>query len=101
MFISLAYLKQSSMQLLGLNLLRLLPTISFCSQFTFCKVWDLQNLPNPVSGVKGNVGAVRSVCFSRYTHFLVVAEPASLVHVYETKINSEKMQQIDFFGEIS
>ena len=66
-----------------------------------CRVWDLRNLSDPVSILKGNMGAVRSVRFSSNGQFLVVAEPASLVHVYETKINYEKRQEIDFFGEIS
>ncbi|PWA70849.1 WD40/YVTN repeat-like-containing domain-containing protein [Artemisia annua] len=66
-----------------------------------CRVWDLRNLSEPVSILKGNMGAVRSVRFSSNGQFLVVAEPADFVHVYETNKNYEKRQEIDFFGEIS
>ncbi|GKB26987.1 uncharacterized WD repeat-containing protein-like protein isoform X1 [Tanacetum coccineum] len=66
-----------------------------------CRVWDLRNLSNSVSILKGNMGAVRSVRFSSNGQFLVVAEPADFVHVYETNKNYEKRQEIDFFGEIS
>ncbi|XP_076917439.1 putative WD repeat-containing protein C2A9.03 [Bidens hawaiensis] len=66
-----------------------------------CRVWDVRNLANPVSVLKGNMGAVRSVRFSSDGQFLVVAEPADFVHVYNTKLNYEKRQEIDFFGEIS
>nr|KAJ0199860.1 hypothetical protein LSAT_V11C600320220 [Lactuca sativa] len=66
-----------------------------------CRVWDLRNLSNPVSVLKGNMGAVRSVRFSSNGQFLVVAEPADFVHVYDTNLNYEKRQEIDFFGEIS
>ncbi|KAD3337092.1 hypothetical protein E3N88_32612 [Mikania micrantha] len=66
-----------------------------------CRVWDLRNLSNPVSVLKGNMGAVRSVRFSSNGQFLVVAESADFVHVYNTKLNYEKRQEIDFFGEIS
>ncbi|KAJ9558888.1 hypothetical protein OSB04_013502 [Centaurea solstitialis] len=66
-----------------------------------CRVWDLRNLSNPVSVLKGNMGAVRSVRFSSDGQFLVVAEPADFVHVYNTNLNYEKRQEIDFFGEIS
>ncbi|KAI3738813.1 hypothetical protein L2E82_28984 [Cichorium intybus] len=66
-----------------------------------CRVWDLRNLSTPVSVLKGNMGAVRSVRFSSDGQFLVVAEPADFVHVYNTELNYEKRQEIDFFGEIS
>ncbi|KAI3743149.1 hypothetical protein L1987_60852 [Smallanthus sonchifolius] len=66
-----------------------------------CRVWDLRNLSNPVSVLKGSMGAVRSVRFSSDGQFLVVAEPADFVHVYNTNLNYEKRQEIDFFGEIS
>ena len=66
-----------------------------------CRVWDLRNLSDPVSILKGNMGAVWSVRFSSNGQFLVVAEPADFVHVYETNKNYEKRQEIDFFGEIS
>ncbi|KAL8204660.1 hypothetical protein R6Q57_010283 [Mikania cordata] len=66
-----------------------------------CRVWDLRNLSDPISILKGNMGAVRSVRFSSDGQFLVVAEPADFVHVYNTNLNYEKRQEIDFFGEIS
>nr|XP_043610565.1 uncharacterized WD repeat-containing protein C2A9.03-like isoform X2 [Erigeron canadensis] len=66
-----------------------------------CRVWDLRYLSNSVSVLKGNMGAVRSVRFSSDGQFLVVAEPADFVHVYNTNLNYEKRQEIDFFGEIS
>ncbi|KAJ0623826.1 putative transcription factor WD40-like family [Helianthus annuus] len=66
-----------------------------------CRVWDIRNLSEPLSVLKGNMGAVRSVRFSSDGQFLVVAEPADFVHVYNTKLNYEKRQEIDFFGEIS
>ncbi|PWA93636.1 WD40/YVTN repeat-like-containing domain-containing protein [Artemisia annua] len=66
-----------------------------------CRVWDSRNLSNAVSVLKGNMGAVRSVRFSSDGQFLVVGEPADFVHVYDTNLNYEKGQEIDFFGEIS
>ncbi|KAJ0735632.1 putative transcription factor WD40-like family [Helianthus annuus] len=47
------------------------------------------------------MGAVRSVRFSSDGQFLVVAEPADFVHVYNTNLNYEERQEIDFFGEIA
>ncbi|XP_059632836.1 uncharacterized WD repeat-containing protein C2A9.03-like [Cornus florida] len=66
-----------------------------------CRVWDLRNLSTPVSILKGNMGAVRSIRFSSDGQFMVVAEPADFVHVYSTKADYKKRQEIDFFGEIS
>ena len=66
-----------------------------------CRVWDLRNLSKPVAVLKGNMGAVRSVRFSSDGQFLVVAEPADFVHVYSARVDYQKRQEIDFFGEIS
>ncbi|GKA39076.1 uncharacterized WD repeat-containing protein-like protein isoform X1 [Tanacetum coccineum] len=65
------------------------------------RVYDLRNLSNPVSILKGNMGTVWSVRFSSNGQFLMVAEPADFGHVYETNKNYEKRQEIDIFGEIS
>ncbi|KAK4422053.1 putative WD repeat-containing protein C2A9.03 [Sesamum alatum] len=66
-----------------------------------CRVWDLRNLHTPTAILKGNIGAVRSIRFSADGQFLVVAEPADFVHIYNTKENFGTRQEIDFFGEIS
>ncbi|XP_039067653.1 uncharacterized WD repeat-containing protein C2A9.03-like [Hibiscus syriacus] len=66
-----------------------------------CRVWDIRNLTSPVATLRGNLGAVRSIRFSSDGQFMVVAEPADFVHVYNTKSNYAARQEIDFFGEIS
>ncbi|KAK9725864.1 hypothetical protein RND81_05G174700 [Saponaria officinalis] len=66
-----------------------------------CRVWDVRKLSESVAVLKGNLGAARSIRFSSDGQFMVVAEPADFVHVYNTKVNYEKRQEIDFFGEIS
>ncbi|XP_035843001.1 uncharacterized WD repeat-containing protein C2A9.03 isoform X1 [Helianthus annuus] len=66
-----------------------------------CRLWDIINLATPVSVLKGNMAAVRSVCFLSDGKFLVVAEAADFVHVCNTKLNYEKRQEIDLFGEIA
>ncbi|GAA0148820.1 hypothetical protein LIER_08156 [Lithospermum erythrorhizon] len=66
-----------------------------------CRLWDLRNLTQPVKVLKGNIGAARSVRFSSDGQFLVVAEPADFVHIYSTKEDYKKRQEIDLFGEIS
>eukprot|EP00262_Sarcandra_glabra_P009893 TRINITY_DN2471_c0_g1_i1.p1 TRINITY_DN2471_c0_g1~~TRINITY_DN2471_c0_g1_i1.p1 ORF type:complete len:444 (-),score=54.91 TRINITY_DN2471_c0_g1_i1:1534-2865(-) len=66
-----------------------------------CRVWDVRNLSSPVAVLKCNLGAVRSIRFSSDGQFLAVAEPADFVHIYNTKVDYQKRQEIDFFGEIS
>ncbi|KAE8726482.1 eukaryotic translation initiation factor 3 subunit H [Hibiscus syriacus] len=66
-----------------------------------CRVWDIRNLSMPVATLKGNLGAVRSLRFSSDGQFMVVAEPADFVHVYNTRSGFQERQEIDFFGEIS
>ncbi|KAI4344865.1 hypothetical protein L6164_012052 [Bauhinia variegata] len=66
-----------------------------------CRVWDIRQISSPVAILKGNLGAARSIRFSSDGQFMVVAEPADFVHVYSTKADYKKRQEIDFFGEIS
>lgn len=66
-----------------------------------CRVWDIRNISKPTAILKGNLGAVRSIRFSSDGQFMVVAEPADFVHIYDTKTDYKRSQEIDFFGEIS
>ncbi|KAF9688325.1 hypothetical protein SADUNF_Sadunf02G0185800 [Salix dunnii] len=66
-----------------------------------CRVWDIRKLSSPTAVLKGNLGAVRSICFSSDGQFMYVAEPADFVHVYRTQDDYRRRQEIDFFGEIS
>ncbi|KAJ7957303.1 WD40 repeat [Quillaja saponaria] len=76
-------------------------TFATGNQDKTCRVWDIRNLSSPIAILKGNLGAVRSIRFSSDGQFMVVAEPADFVHVYSTKTNYTKRQEIDIFGEIS
>ncbi|KAF3457090.1 hypothetical protein FNV43_RR01747 [Rhamnella rubrinervis] len=76
-------------------------TFSTGNQDKTCRVWDIRNLSSSVAILKGNLGAARSIRFSADGHFMVVAEPADFVHIYSTKVDYKKRQEIDFFGEIS
>ncbi|CAN6450549.1 unnamed protein product [Victoria cruziana] len=66
-----------------------------------CRVWDLRNLSKSVAVLRGNLGAIRSIRFTSDGQFLAMAEPADFVHIFDTKNNYDKEQEIDFFGEIS
>ncbi|GAB4844021.1 hypothetical protein Ancab_013985 [Ancistrocladus abbreviatus] len=76
-------------------------TFATGNQDKTCRVWDVRNLSMPTAVLKGNLGAARSLRFSSDGQFMVVAEPADFVHVYSTRANYRKRQEIDFFGEIS
>lgn len=76
-------------------------TFATGNQDKTCRVWDIRKLSSPIAILKGNLGAVRSIRFSSDGQFVVVAEPADFVHVYSTKSDYKKRQEIDFFGEIS
>ncbi|KAK2413372.1 hypothetical protein P8452_59021 [Trifolium repens] len=76
-------------------------TFATGNQDKTCRVWDARNVSSPIAILKNNLGASRSIRFSSDGQFMVVAEPADFVHVYNTKANYEKSQEVDFFGEIS
>ncbi|XP_004247992.2 uncharacterized WD repeat-containing protein C2A9.03 [Solanum lycopersicum] len=76
-------------------------TFATGNQDKTCRIWDLRNLSSSTAILKGNIGAARSIRFSSDGQFLVVAEPADFVHIYGTKSDYKKRQEIDLFGEIS
>lgn len=76
-------------------------TFATGNQDKTCRVWDVRNLSSSVEVLKGNLGAVRSIRYSADGQFMVVAEPADFVHIYSTKADYKKRQELDFFGEIS
>ncbi|KAL3850984.1 hypothetical protein ACJIZ3_012866 [Penstemon smallii] len=76
-------------------------TFATGNQDKTCRVWDARNLSKSVEVLKGNLGAIRSIRFTSDGNFMVMAEPADFVHVYDVKNGYDKEQEIDFFGEIS
>ncbi|CAN4095035.1 unnamed protein product [Withania somnifera] len=76
-------------------------TFATGNQDKTCRIWDLRNLSSPIAVLKGNMGAVRSIRYSSDGRFLVVAEPADFVHIYNAEGEYNKRQEIDMFGEIS
>lgn len=76
-------------------------TFATGNQDKTCRIWDMRNLSSPTAVLKGNMGAVRSIRYSSDGRFLVVAEPADFVHIYNAGGEYRKRQEIDMFGEIS
>ncbi|KAJ8539757.1 hypothetical protein K7X08_014009 [Anisodus acutangulus] len=76
-------------------------TFATGNQDKTCRIWDLRNLSAPTAVLKGNMGAVRSIRYSSDGRFLVMAEPADFVHIYNVEGEYKKRQEIDMFGEIS
>lgn len=57
------------------------------NQDTTTRVWDIRHLGQSLAVLKGKMGAVRSLRFSRDGDFLLAAEPADFTHVYDVKSN--------------
>ncbi|XP_031478487.1 uncharacterized WD repeat-containing protein C2A9.03-like [Nymphaea colorata] len=76
-------------------------TFATGNQDKTCRVWDMRNLSKSVAVLRGNLGAIRSIRFTSDGQFLAMAEPADFVHIFDTKNNYDKEQEIDFFGEVS
>lgn len=69
------------------------------NQDTTTRVWDIRHLDQSLAVLKGKMGAVRSLRFSRDGDFLLAAEPADFTHVYDVKSNFTRRQTLDHFGE--
>ncbi|KAG5544291.1 hypothetical protein RHGRI_016893 [Rhododendron griersonianum] len=71
------------------------------NQDTTCRLWDIRNLSQSVSVLKGRMGAIRAIRFTSDGRFMAMAEPADFVHIFDTKCDYIKGQEIDLFGEIA
>lgn len=71
------------------------------NQDTTCRLWDVRKLSSSLAVLKGRMGAIRSIRFSSDGRFMAMAEPADFVHLYDTRQNYTKSQEIDLFGEIA
>ncbi|CAM6037453.1 unnamed protein product [Sphagnum compactum] len=71
------------------------------NQDTTCRLWDIRNLGSSLAVLKGRIGAIRSLRFTSDGRFMAMAEPADFVHVFDTKQDFTKCQEIDLFGEVA
>lgn len=76
-------------------------TFATGNQDTTCRLWDIRNLSNSVSVLNGRMGAIRAIRFTSDGRFMAMAEPADFVHIFDTKSDYTKCQEIDLFGEIA
>ena len=76
-------------------------TFSTGNQDKTSRVWDTRNLSQSIAVLKGNLRAIRSICYTSDGKYMAMAEPADFVHVYDVSKGYETEQEIDFFGEIS
>ncbi|XP_057490320.1 uncharacterized WD repeat-containing protein C2A9.03-like isoform X1 [Actinidia eriantha] len=71
------------------------------NQDTTCRLWDIRNLSESISVLKGRMGAIRAIRFTSDGRFMAMAEPADFVHIFDTQCDYAKSQEIDLFGEIA
>ncbi|KAL3830449.1 hypothetical protein ACJIZ3_019251 [Penstemon smallii] len=71
------------------------------NQDTTCRLWDIRNLSESLSVLKGRMGAIRTIRFTSDGRFMAMAEPADFVHVFDTQSDYSTVQEIDLFGEIA
>lgn len=76
-------------------------TFATGNQDKTCRIWDVRNLSKSVAVLRGNLGAIRSIRFSSDGKFMLMAEPADFVHIFDVGSGYERRQELDFFGEIS
>lgn len=57
-------------------------TFSTGNQDKTCRIWDVRNHSKPITALKGNLGAIRSILYTSDGKFLAMAEPADFVHVF-------------------
>ncbi|KAJ2807056.1 hypothetical protein H4R20_001440 [Coemansia guatemalensis] len=70
------------------------------NQDTSTRVYDVRWPQHALASLCGYIGAVRSVKFSPCGRYLLAAEPADYLHVYDTKTFGAA-QDIEFMGEIA
>ncbi|PIA17058.1 WD40 repeat-like protein [Coemansia reversa NRRL 1564] len=70
------------------------------NQDTSTRVYDIRWPQQALATLCGYIGAVRSVKFSPCGRYLLTAEPADYLHVYETSTFGNA-QDIEFMGEVA
>ncbi|KAI3637886.1 hypothetical protein MIR68_004535 [Amoeboaphelidium protococcarum] len=65
------------------------------------RIFDKRRLDVALKVLPARMAAIRSCQYSPCGNFLMAAEPADYVHLYDVKQNYKRQQIIDFFGEIS
>ncbi|KAJ2785987.1 hypothetical protein H4R18_000202 [Coemansia javaensis] len=70
------------------------------SQDTSVRVYDVRRPLEPLAAVCGHMGAMRIVRFSPCGRFLLAAEPADNVHIYDAA-TFDRAQDIEFMGEVA
>ncbi|KAG5541701.1 hypothetical protein RHGRI_021510 [Rhododendron griersonianum] len=71
------------------------------NQDTTCRLWDIRNLSQSITVLKGRMGAIRAIQFTSDGRFMAMAEAADFVHIFDTQSAYAKVQEIDLFGEIA
>ncbi|KAM7518593.1 hypothetical protein LguiB_017555 [Lonicera macranthoides] len=71
------------------------------NQDTTCRLWDIRNLSESLTILKGHMGAIRAIKFTSDGRFMAMAEPADFVHIFDTQSDYTQGQEIDLFGEIA
>ncbi|KAJ1966031.1 hypothetical protein GGI12_000349 [Dipsacomyces acuminosporus] len=70
------------------------------NQDTTARVYDVRWPQQTLATLGGYLGAMRVVKFSSCGRFLLAAEPADYVHIYDT-LTLGRAQDIEFMGEVS
>ncbi|KAI3662269.1 hypothetical protein MP638_001466 [Amoeboaphelidium occidentale] len=65
------------------------------------RVYDVRNLSQSLVCLKGKMASVRGTHYSSDGNFLVAAEAADFVQIYDVKSGYKRAQVIDIFGEIA
>eukprot|EP00873_Tetraselmis_striata_P025363 jgi/Tetstr1/445627/TSEL_003432.t1 len=71
------------------------------NQDSTTRLWDVRNPSAAFATLKGRIGAVRSLSYSADGRFLMMAEPADFVHIFDVAGGYTTCQEIDLFGEIA
>ncbi|CAJ1974126.1 unnamed protein product [Sphenostylis stenocarpa] len=71
------------------------------NQDTTCRLWDIRNLSQSIAVLKGRMRAITALRFTSDGRFLAMAEPADLVHFFDSHSGYVRGQEIDLFGEIA
>ncbi|KAJ2747576.1 hypothetical protein GGI20_000401 [Coemansia sp. BCRC 34301] len=71
------------------------------SQDSSARVYDMRWPQRSLATVCGYMGAMRVVKFSSSGRFLMAAEPADYVHVYDVQSSFADAQDIEFMGEVA
>jgi WD40 repeat protein len=76
-------------------------TFTIGNQDMTCRVWDIRNFSKSVVVLRGNMAAIRCICYTSDGKFMAMSKNADFLHIFDVTSRYMRRQEVEFFGDVS